>query len=56
MYTPIQHFEKEMQLKMNTISGMPSKTDNTASTLVKPTKNVSKVILYLSIITVKTYV
>jgi hypothetical protein len=28
----------EMQLKMNTISGMPSKTSNIASTLVKPAK------------------
>jgi hypothetical protein len=56
MYTPMQHFEMEMQLKINTISGMTSKTNNTASTLVKPTKNVYKVILCLSIISVKVFV
>jgi hypothetical protein len=54
MYTPIQDFEMEMQLKMNTISGMPSKKQ----TIVKPAKHVHvyKVILYLLIITVKAFV
>jgi hypothetical protein len=55
-HVPIQHFEMEMHWKMSTISGMPSKTNNTASTLVKPTKNVYKFILYLSIITVNVFV
>jgi hypothetical protein len=45
----------EMQMKMITISVMPSKTNNTASTLAKPTKNVYKVDFYLSIITVKAF-
>jgi hypothetical protein len=49
MYTPIQHFEMEIQLKMNKISGLQSKTNNTASTLVIQTQNVYKGILKLSI-------
>jgi hypothetical protein len=58
LYTPIQYFEMEMQLKRDTISGMPLKINNTASTLWKPTKNVHvyEVILYLSIITAKAFV
>jgi hypothetical protein len=32
----------EMQLKKNIVSGMKSKTNNTASTLVIPTQNVYK--------------
>jgi hypothetical protein len=55
VHTPIQNFEMEMHLKMKSISGMPSNTNNTASTLVKPTKIVYKVILCLSIITVKAF-
>jgi hypothetical protein len=46
MCASIQYFEMEMQVKMNTILGMRSKTNNVAPTFVKPTKNVYKVILY----------
>jgi hypothetical protein len=56
MYTAIEHFDMEMQLTMNTISGMQSKTNNTASTLVIPTQNIYKGVLYLSIINVTTSV
>jgi hypothetical protein len=38
MNTPLQHFEIQIQMKMSTIPGMPSKTNNTASTVVTPTK------------------
>jgi hypothetical protein len=56
MYTP-QHFEMEVHWKINTILDMPLKTNNTASTLIKPAKNVYKVTFkYLSIITVKAFI
>jgi hypothetical protein len=56
MSKPIQHFGMEMQLKMNTISGMQSKINNTASTLVITTQNVCKILSCLSIITVNKVV
>jgi hypothetical protein len=44
MYTQIQSFEMGMRLKMNTTVGIPSKTNNTASTSVKAIKTSTKLL------------